>query len=171
MTEEKKDWKGIVLPLVAMALVFGVAWVIGQFQRHDSLPEGIGTGDNYYWTTVTEHPYWAANATQAGPVWIFAHSTNCAPCLTQTDINKKIYAEYRSNITYFDLISGTDEPKASQTFDAYDPSGEAHYIPLTVVLTNGPDGTLIWHSWEGVVEEKALSAWIDDAIEYHELYG
>ncbi|MFO7618462.1 MAG: Ig-like domain-containing protein [Thermoplasmata archaeon] len=131
----------------------------------------IGTGSDDFWSRSTAHPSWAASAVQAKPVLIFTHSEGCAPCVTQTGINENVYTKYQNHITYYDLLSGTDEPQATDTFGAYDPDGAPHYVPLTTVLTIGPNNAIIWHSWEGVVDEATLSSWIDDAIAYHNANG
>ena len=127
----------------------------------------IGSGGNDFWNRSTIHPSWAVSAVQTRPVLIFTHSVDCAPCITQTAICESIYAKYSAYIEYFDYLSGTDEPEATDTFSAYDPNGEPHYIPLTIVVTKGPNDSIIWHSWEGVVEEPILTGWIEDAITYH----
>ena len=136
----------------------------------------IGTGDNEFWATYPDqhilpgslvvHPAWVSSDVQSNIVLILTHSEGCAPCVTQTAICESIYATYSPNIIFHDLLSGTDEPEASDTFAAYDPTGETNYIPLTILLAQRPDGTIIWHSWEGVVEEPILSDWIDDALSY-----
>ncbi len=117
------------------------------------------------------HPSWALADLESRPLLIFTHSEGCAPCVTQTAICESIYADYSSDIKYYDILSGTDEPEATEAFTAYDPNGDPHFVPLTIVVTNGPDDSIIWHSWEGVVQELPLSEWIDDAIAYHEKYS
>ena len=139
----------------------------------------IGPGVNDFWTNnptdhtlprgIVNHPSWAAQDVAFKPVLIFTHSEGCAPCIAQTEICESIYAKYSNDIEYYDLLSGTDEPDASDTFAAYDPDGDPHFIPLTILLTRGPDNTILWHSWEGVVEEPILEAWIVDALAYHEV--
>ncbi len=137
----------------------------------------IGAGDDDFWFTYPDqhiltgtsatHPAWVSSDVQSKVVLILTHSEGCAPCVTQTAICESIYATYSPDLIYYDLLSGTDEPQASDTFAAYDPTGEANFIPLTILLTQGPDGQIIWHSWEGVVEEPILSDWIEDALSYH----
>ena len=136
----------------------------------------IGTGDDNFWVNYpvqhvltgapADHPIWVASDVQSKVVLILTHSEGCAPCVTQTTICESIYETYYPNIIFHDLLSGTDEPEATETFAAYDPTGETNYIPLTILLAKEPDGTIIWHSWEGVVEEPILSDWIEDALSY-----
>ncbi len=132
---------------------------------------GIGTGSQQFWTLDIQHPSWVIETLQDRPIMILTHSEGCAPCVTQTDICESIYPRYADDLAYYDLLSGTDEPEASQTFEAYDPNGPPNYIPLTTVLTVGPDGTIIWHSWEGVVDANTLNIWIEDALDYHGKYA
>ncbi len=126
----------------------------------------IGTGDNEFWSTSTSHPTWAQAAVQSKPVLILTHTTGCYPCTVMTGTCEQVYSEYSGYITYYDLTSGEDEPDASQCFAAYDPV-PPNYVPLTTLLTLGPSNQIIWHSWEGVIDEATLSSWIDDAISYH----
>ena len=84
-------------------------------------------------------------------------------------ICESIYSRYSGNIRYFDYVSGVNS-QANDCFSAYDPDGSPNYVPLTTVLTKGPNNTIIWHSWEGVVEEPILMGWVDDAINYHSEY-
>jgi hypothetical protein len=166
MSENKMAWKDYLFMIVVVSTILAVIFIIGQLRKNDGMPEGIGTGDNNFWNTTTEHPSWAVEAVQAEPVLIFAHSTDCAPCITQAEICENVYESYSSDIRYFDFVSGVDA-EASACFSAYDPDGAPHYVPLTIVLTMGPENTIIWHSWEGVVEEKVLTSWIEEAIAYH----
>ena len=166
MDEKKTGWKDYAFMIVVLSIVLIVGFAIGLVQKNDSIPWGIGLEDNEFWTMPTEHPSWAVTAVQTQPVLIFAHSEGCAPCITQTEICESINTKYSADIQYFDFISNVDSG-ASDCFSAYDPDGEPHYIPLTIVLTRGPDNTILWHSWEGVVEEPVLTTWIDDAITYH----
>ena len=166
MGEIKMGWKDYLFMIAVVSTILIVGYIIGQLQKNDAMPQGIGTGENDFWTTATNHPSWAIEAVQAQPVLIFTHSTDCSPCITQTEICESVYATYSTEIKYYDFVSGVD-PQAPACFDAYDPDGEAHYIPLTVVLTEGPGNTIIWHSWEGVVEEDVLTEWIEYAITYH----
>ena len=129
----------------------------------------IGTGANEFWSASTSHPAWAANAVQIKPVLILTHTQGCAPCETMIGICGKVSSGYGTQITYYDLTSGVNEPDATDCFGAYDPV-PPNYVPLTTILTKGPNNTIIWHSWEGVIDEATLSSWIDDAITYHNQY-
>jgi hypothetical protein len=141
----------------------------------------VGTGENDFWISYpishpssgssVQHPQWVLDALENGIVMILDHSEGCQPCIVQTGICESVYAEHSPEMVYFDLLSGSDEPDASQAFEAYDPSGGVHYIPLTIVITkvSAQDGSVAigWHSWEGVVYEPILSSWIIDAISYY----
>lgn len=141
----------------------------------------IGTGPGDFWTAYptthpssgqdVSHPDWAVEALGQGAVLIFAHSEGCYPCVQQTDICQSVYAS-NPGLQYFDVLSGTDEPEASEAFDAYDPNGGIHYVPLTIVVTKALDGlgqeVIAWHSWEGVVDLTTLTSWVEDAQSYHD---
>ena len=141
----------------------------------------MGTGTEDFWTvypaihpssgqTVT-HPDWVLAALSQGVVMILDHSEGCYPCVQQTGICESVYASH-PELEYYDLLSGTDEPAASQAFAAYDPNGGVHYIPLTIIVTKAMDGygneVVAWHSWEGVVDAVTLGSWIDDAQSYYD---
>ncbi len=126
----------------------------------------IGTGDNNFWSISTSHPSWALSEVQSRPVLILTHTTGCAPCVTMGEICEDVSSAYSSQIKYYDLTSGVNEPQATDCFAAYDPV-PPNYVPLTTILTKGPNNQILWHSWEGVIDEATLSSWIDDAITYH----
>lgn len=142
---------------------------------------GIGAGAGDFWTVyptshpssgqVVTHPDWVAEALVSGVALILAHSEGCYPCVQQTGICESVYASNPS-LRYFDLSSGTDEPYASEAFDAYDPNGGIHYVPLTIVVTVAKDGlgneVVAWHSWEGVVDLVTLTSWVEDAKSYYD---
>ena len=130
----------------------------------------IGTGDNDFWSTTVSHPIWVNADLLSKPVLILTHTEGCQPCVVMTDICTRLSGTYSNQITFYDLLSGTDEPQATECFAAYDPE-PPNYVPLTTILTKGPDNQIIWHSWEGIVDEAVLSSWIDDAISYHNQYG
>ena len=126
----------------------------------------IGTGDDEFWSRSVNHPSWVITAVQTKTLLILTHSTGCAPCDTMLSICGPLSTEYSSQIEYYDITSGTDEPEATDCFAAYDPE-PPNYVPLTTVVTIGPNNTIIWHSWEGVIDEETLTSWLDDAISYH----
>lgn len=141
----------------------------------------IGTGAGDFWTVYPDthplsggdvaHPDWVISALEQGVVLILDHSEGCYPCIQQTQICESVYASH-PELQYFDLLSGTDEPAASQAFAAYDPNGGAHYVPLTIVVTKAQDDlgntVVAWHSWEGVVDLVTLTSWIQDAQSYYD---
>ena len=140
---------------------------------------GVAAGD--FWTVYPTthpsagqtviHPEWVLTALEQGVVMILDHSEGCYPCIQQTAICESVYASY-PELEYFDLSSGTDEPEASEAFAAYDPNGDIHYVPLTIIVTRAIDGlgneVVAWHSWEGVVDEVTLTSWIQDAQSYYD---
>ncbi len=129
----------------------------------------IGTGQNEFWSATTSHPSWAVTAVQSRPVLILTHTQGCAPCEQMIVICGDVSASYGSQITYYDITSGVNEPQATDCFAAYDPV-PPNYVPLSTILTMGPNNQIIWHSWEGVVDAATLSSWLDDAITYHNQY-
>ena len=144
----------------------------------------IGTGAGDFWTvypaghplsgqTVT-HPDWVIAALNQNVVLILDHSEGCYPCIQQAGICESVHATY-PELQYFDLLSGTDEPSASQAFAAYDPNGGVHYVPLTIVVTKAQDESgdpvIAWHSWEGVVDLTTLTSWVQDAKSYYDEFA
>ncbi len=141
----------------------------------------IGSGANDFWTVypadhqsagmVVSHPQWVRSALETKPVFILTHTEGCAPCNTMVGIYNNVEPSYGSQIAFYELIAGTNEPQATETFAAYDPNGAQHYVPLPIVLSKGPGGEIIWHSWEGVVYQDDLEGWFDDALSYYGDYG
>ncbi|MBE0518203.1 MAG: Ig-like domain-containing protein [Thermoplasmata archaeon] len=141
----------------------------------------IGTGAGDFWTVypathpssgqTVAHPDWVISALEQGVALILDHSEGCYPCIQQTQICESVDASH-PELQYFDLLSGTDEPSASQAFTAYDPNGATHYVPLTIVVTKAVDNlgnaVVAWHSWEGVVDLITLTSWIQDAQSYYD---
>lgn len=149
----------------------GFTWHFTTAQDSASGLRSIGTGSEQFWDRTTSHPAWVAAAVQTKPLLILTHSTGCAPCDAMMAICEPLSVEYAGQFAYYNITSGTDEPEATDCFAAYDPDGEPHYVPLTTIVTKGPDGSILWHSWEGAFDEAMLVSWIDDAISYHSLYG
>jgi len=140
----------------------------------------IGSGNTNFWTTYPAthpnagasfaHPSWVLQALQDGPVLIFAHTIGCAACAQQIPICQAVNASYAGQISYFDLLEGENNERLVQTADVYDPTGEVHYVPLIVIASQMKDASnntvIVWHSWEGVVSQSALTSWLDDAIDH-----
>ena len=141
----------------------------------------IGLGTNDFWTLYpashpsvgqeVSHPDWVVSALSQGVVLIFDHSEGCYPCVQQSEICESIYSSH-PELRYFDLLSGADEPSSTQSFEAYDPNGGVHYVPLTIVVTKATDEygneVIAWHSWEGVVDLVTLTSWIQDAQSFYD---
>jgi hypothetical protein len=137
----------------------------------------IGSGASDFWAAYppanpkalqsVEHPDWVSAALASGPVMILVHQEGCIGCSYQEPICDKLASQHTQNLTYFSLLGGRDDQRISQAIAAYDPDGGAHYVPLTVVITERAvgNGTIIaFHSWEGVIGEQALNSWLIDAI-------
>lgn len=169
--------QAVVILVVAILLSSVGTWYFlspgeSGYQDTDDTPEfghSIGTGDDEYWSMAVSHPSWIVTAVQTRPQLILTHSTGCAPCDTMLAICGPLSTELGSQIDYSEFTSGTNEPEATDCFDAYDRT-DPHYVPLTTIVTEGPNNTIIWHSWEGVVDEAELRSWLEDAIAYHEEY-
>lgn len=177
-----------VIAVITVAIILSAAgtWYLllpgeSGFQPTDGTPDlpadeevvfihDIGPGENDFWDRTVSHPSWVVTAVQTTPQLILTHSTGCAPCDAMLAICGPLSIEYSGRITYYDITSGVDEPEASDCFDAYDPT-DPNYVPLTTIVTMGPSNNIIWHSWEGVVDEYVLRGWIEDAILYLEEYG
>lgn len=143
----------------------------------------LGSGADNFWIAYPKghtlagvnvnHPSWVTDALSQGPVLILDHSTNCQPCIVQTGICERVAPSYAGQVTYMDLISGANEPMASQAFSTYDPNGGVNYIPLTIIVTKARDASdnvvIVWHSWEGVVYEEMLRSWLNDAVAHHQM--
>ena len=157
------------------------AWSFTTAGSVSATRRSVGTGDDNFWTVnpadhtspgaTVNHPQWVRTAVENKVLVILTHSEGCAPCITMTEIFNKVKAKYGSQLAYYDLLSGTNEPQATETFAAYDPNGEPHYIPLPIIISKGPGSEIIWHSWEGVVYEYEFESWIDDALSYHSGYA
>ena len=129
----------------------------------------IGTGENDFWPATVSHPFWVSADLLSKPVLILTHTEGCQPCVVMTGTCTELSETYSGQIIFYDLLSGTDEPQATECFAAYD-TEPPNYVPLTTILTKGPNNQVIWHSWEGIVDKAVLSSWIDDALSYHEDY-
>jgi hypothetical protein len=139
----------------------------------------IGRGTDDYWMGYPiQHvsagqsvafPSWVTNYVSSKVLLILDHSEGCLPCIQQGDDIKAIMSssKYSSKVTYLDLLSGSEDPKAAECFDVFDPDGTNHYIPLTIIVTTNPTGGYLWHSWEGVTGKSNLETWLNDAMYYH----
>jgi hypothetical protein len=138
----------------------------------------VGGSDEQYWTRYpSDHvsagnpvsfPSWVDGYVGSKVLLILVHSQSCAPCIQQGEDMAAIMGEgkYQSSLTYLDLSSDGDDPRASDCFSVLDPEGEKNYIPLTIIIAKNPDGGYVWHSWEGVTGKDNLKTWLDDAIYY-----
>jgi hypothetical protein len=77
--------------------------------------------------------------------------------------------DHSGNLSYFSLLGGRDDQRITDAIGAYDPDGGAHYVPLTVIITErtvGGASVTAFHSWEGTIRSEALDSWIMDAIDH-----
>ena len=126
---------------------------------------------NPRWGEMPMHPPWLIDPLRRGPVIVFAHSDNCAPCIEQERDIKAVLPNYKGQITLVDMMSGVD-PRAGEVFREFDPNGDPNYIPLTIVFTllKDADGEVMiaWHGSEGATGREWLNAYIRDSIYYHQ---
>jgi hypothetical protein len=120
-----------------------------------------------------EHPQWVLDSLDKKPILILDHSTGkCKACIDQEGYVDAVLEEYGDDVTYENLISSED-PRADELFDIYDPNGGKPYIPLTVILTlvEDSEGNVVvgWHSMEDAAGgEEMVRSYVEDAIEYHD---
>ena len=140
-----------------------------------------GSSKNDWWTAYpginpasgspVDHPSWVKDILDNGPLIILDHSEDCAPCVAQTGDIEAIMKNYQGQITYLDLLSSGDDPRAFEAFDAYDPNGDPPYIPLTIIITRVKDGSgtrIVWHSTEGATGQDWIEGYVKDAIYYYD---
>jgi len=182
MDEKKAPVKEIIFTVAVVSIVFVLLVVAGSFQRAAEKPDGIGTGEKQFWTTYPAshirsgqpacHPQWVMDALDGGVVMILSHSELCIPCKNMVMYCDNIYDDHAGSMSYFDLLHGTDEPRASDALSIYDPNPEPNYVPLTIVLTKVMDANgsavVAWHSWEGEVVQSTLDSWVHQAIKYYQ---
>ena len=121
-------------------------------------------------TTVT-HTDWVLDSIGDHPVMIYVHSDNCPACRVQEKDLDSVLPEFRSNLTLYYLKSDDSDDRSTEAFRAYDPTGDQHYIPLTVLITLIQDANgnvrIGWHAREGATGPEWLEDHIKDAIYYH----
>lgn len=139
----------------------------------------IGSGENDFWKlypdgnpsegTFVNHPLWVLSNLTSRPLMILIHQEGCVGCAIQLPICNDINSTHPNNLTYISLSSELEYERVHDSILTYDPNGNAHYVPLTIIVTQRTDGNgqtvIAWHSWEGVVTQSELTSWIDDAID------
>lgn len=169
----------IVLAVVLTVLVLSDAFQPNSGQQLIS-DRAIGSGDNDFWTVYPDgnpsegaavgHPTWVLNNLTSHPIMILTHQEGCVGCAIQLPICNDINSTHVDNLTYIRLSSELEYERVYDCIMTYDPDGNAHYVPLTVVVTQRMDGdgrtVIAWHAWEGVVAQAELTSWIDDAIDH-----
>ncbi len=158
-------------------------WLDSYSPRYD-----IGSTDDDWWVnypnkysdkvgTSVNHPDWVRTALKGKMVLIFTHSTDCNPCITQEEDVNKILKKYGSDLTYYNLITSSDEDqdKVRDIYGVYYDPEYPNSIPLTVFVTSGKDSSgnvaVGWHSYVGAFGEDVLESWIKDGIYYFEQNG
>jgi hypothetical protein len=174
-----------LIAVVAAAIIIAVALVLATAPPTSASNEAgadlqdraIGSGAADFWAVYppanpkaqqsVEHPDWVSSAVASGPVMILVHQEGCIGCSFQEPVCDRLASQHAGNLTYFSLLGGRDDQRIMQAIAAYDPDGGAHYVPLTVVVTErmvGNETVMAFHSWEGVIGEQALQSWLTDAI-------
>ncbi|MDD1744151.1 MAG: hypothetical protein LUO85_05950 [Methanomassiliicoccales archaeon] len=173
----------LILAVAVMVIIAAIAATLllsggTNDQGADLTDRAIGSGSNNFWVTYPSshpsagaafsHPSWVIQALENGPVLLFAHTSGCAACLEQLPICHAVNLSFSGQITYFDLAEGQENERLLQAADVYDPTGGTHYVPMTIIVSEMKDAqnhtVVVWHSWEGVIGQKALTSWLNDAI-------
>ncbi len=182
MDDKKTPLKEILFTVVVVSIVIMSLVVVGSIQKAADKPHGVGTGENEFWTnyptvhplsgSAVPHPSWALAALETGAVMVLSHSELCIPCKNMVAYCDNIYDDHAGSMSYFDLLHGTDEPRASDALSIYDPDDAPNYVPLTIVLTKVKDANgsavIAWHGWEGEVAESTLDSWVHQALKYYQ---
>ncbi len=189
---EQRSELAIPVTVVAIIVVFALMMSMDTPEGEENPPpptsnwldsykpeHKTGSSKNDWWTAYpdinpapgspVDHPSWVEDVLDDGPLIILDHSEGCAPCVAQTGDIEAVMKYYQGQITYLDLLSGGDDQRAFDAFDAYDPNGDPPYIPLTIVITRVKDesGTrIVWHSTEGATGQDWIVGYIQDAIYY-----
>jgi hypothetical protein len=170
LVDKRERLKEIVFTVTVIGIVIAAVAFAGMYQKGAEKPGGMGDGETEFWVAYpashpsagapVSHSSWVLDALEGGAVMILSHSELCIPCKNMVKYCENVYDDHDGDIAYFDLLHGTDEPRASGTLSTYDPDGEPNYVPMTVVLTKtkASDGSveIAWHSWEGEVSENVL---------------
>lgn len=169
-------------PVMPLAFILAAA-VLGAFAAQDAVEQPIGAGPDDWWITYpdhrsnagspVDHPTWALEPLEDGPVIILIHSSNCPACLQQESAIRKVLGGLGDEVVYVDVMTETDHLKAWDGLVVYyptgDPGSDPIYIPGTVFLTLGPPGTggepvVLWHSSIGATGEGRIRSRLQDAI-------
>lgn len=193
LSERKRD---LVILMAIVAILVIVAYIMTTMPFEDENPPSspssnwldsykpehkTGSSENDWWTAYpdinpapgspVDHPSWVEDILDDGPLIILDHSEGCAPCVAQTGDIEAIKKNYQGQITYLDLLSSGDDPRAFEAFNAYDPNGDPPYIPLTIIITRVKDGSgtrIVWHSTEGATGQDWIEGYVKDAIYYYD---
>lgn len=136
-----------------------------------------GSGSDDWWTVYPDqssgaggqvvHPDWVIEALEEGPVLIYVHK-ECDYCLPQTEAVRKIADEFAGSITFYEINADSEDPRAEEAMQAYDPDGGVMYVPLTAIVTKSPDSSgavgPVWHSTDKVTGEDWIRGYLEDAL-------
>jgi hypothetical protein len=168
-------------PVMPLAFILVVP-VLGAFAAQAAVEHPIGAGPDDWWITYpyqrsnagspVDHPSWALEPLEEGPVIVLIHSSNCPACLQQESAIRRVLEDLGDEVVYLDVLTETDHLKAWDGLVLYYPTGDPEsdpiYIPGTVFLTLGPgtDGepVVLWHSSVGSTGEGRIRSRLQDAI-------
>lgn len=182
---ESKKIKGVcvmdtIKKTISLALLITIIFLISGFCAIGA-EYFVGSESDDWWTaypdqssgagTDVNHPAWALDALKSKPVLIYVHKS-CDYCTPQTEAIQNIAAEFKGQITVFNIDAESSDSRSEEALQAYDPDGGIMYVPLTVVLTLAPDtnGKVVpvWHSTDQVTGEEWIKNYVEDAIGQYE---
>ncbi|HWQ18668.1 MAG TPA: thioredoxin family protein [Methanotrichaceae archaeon] len=171
-----------VLGLVLISGILIASLIICGALAEDTKPHyEVGSGADDWWVTypgqhsssgsAVKHPQWVLDSLKEKPVLILDHSKDCRPCKEQISYVNAVLPAYDNGLTYYNMMADEGDPRTNDVFSAYNPTGGADYVPITVLVTlvRGPDGKVQvgWHSVDDSTSEEWLRSYISDAIYYY----
>jgi hypothetical protein len=173
-------------PSVAGLILAGIILISGILTcgalAQDAKPHySVGPGADDWWITrpdqhsspgsAINHPQWVLDSLKEKPVLILAHSKDCKPCKVQIQNVDAVLPSFDKKVTYYNMLSDEGDSRTSDVFGAYNPTGGADYVPITVIVTlvRDPDGKVQvgWHSVDDSTSEEWVRSYIADAVYYY----
>jgi thiol-disulfide isomerase/thioredoxin len=165
-----KVWIRLMLGLIALVTAASTVCLASECGI------SVGSSENDWWIAYpdnntdsgaeVQHPNWVLDALESKPVLIYGHK-ECSYCAPQEEAIEKLLKEYGEKIQYFDVWAEGNDPKVAD-MASYDPNGDPHYVPLTVILTLVTDGNgqvqVGWHSSEDITGEDWLRKYLSNAL-------